>query len=232
MSKNKKIIILVAILVIIALGTVGIVIYRNRKVDNIVIGENNENQMQENNESENIIENTVEDNVEQSKTVEDNTILQNQVVEESENTQIVQKQNVKTSAKKEGNKAVQASKQPITQEKVPSQPQKSEQSAKIEQPMTPTQNSNNSYKEQEVQVAPKTECTGNNHKIGAGNTMRWFDTQEQAVAYFKTEIAKWGKKWENFEITDDEYHKNCPYGYEVWSCYGCQKWTINFYYNK
>ncbi len=34
-----------------------------------------------------------------------------------------------------------------------------------------------------------------------------FETQEQAAAYFKTEIAKWGKQWENFEITDDEYHK-------------------------
>ena len=79
MSKNKKIVILITILVIIVLGIAGIFIYKNRKVDNIVIGENNKNQMQENNESaniinnENIIENTVENNVEQSNTVEDNT---------------------------------------------------------------------------------------------------------------------------------------------------------------
>ena len=76
MSKNKKIVILITILVIIVLGIAGIFIYKNRKVDNIVIGENNKNQMQENNESaniinnENIIENTVENNVEQSNTVE------------------------------------------------------------------------------------------------------------------------------------------------------------------
>ena len=48
MSKNKKIVILITILVIIVLGIAGIFIYKNRKVDNIVIGENNKNQMQEN----------------------------------------------------------------------------------------------------------------------------------------------------------------------------------------
>lgn len=240
MSKNKKIVILITTLVIVALGIAGIFIYKNRKVDNIVIGENNKNQMQENNESaniinnENIIENTVENNVEQSNHVEDNTTSQNQAVEESktvETTQPVQEKNVKTSAKKENNKTT-TSKQQTTQEKTPSQPQKSEPSSKSEQTTTPVKNNDNSYKEQEVQIAPKTECVGNNHKIGAGNTGKWFETQEQAAAYFKTEIAKWGKQWENFEITDEEYHKNCPYGYEVWTCPQCQKWTVNFYYNK
>lgn len=240
MSKNKKIVILITILVIIVLGIAGIFIYKNRKVDNIVIGENNKNQMQENNEpeniidNENIIENTVENNVEQSNTVEDNTTSQNQAVEESktvETTQPVQEKNIKTSAKKENNKTT-TSKQQTTQEKTPSQPQKSEPSSKSEQTTTPVKNNDNSYKEQEVQIAPKTECVGNNHKIGAGNTGKWFETQEQAAAYFKAEIAKWGKQWENFEITDDEYHKNCPYGYEVWTCPQCQKWTVNFYYNK
>ncbi len=240
MSKNKKIVILITILVIIVLGIAGIFIYKNRKVDNIVIGENNKNQMQENNEpeniidNENIIENTVENNVDQSNTVEDNTTSQNQAVEESktvETTQPVQEKNIKTSAKKENNKTT-TSKQQTTQEKTPSQPQKSEPSSKSEQTTTPVKNNDNSYKEQEVQIAPKTECVGNNHKIGAGNTGKWFETQEQAAAYFKAEIAKWGKQWENFEITDDEYHKNCPYGYEVWTCPQCQKWTVNFYYNK
>ena len=37
-----------------------------------------------------------------------------------------------------------------------------------------------------------------------------------------------GKK---FEINDETYQKNCPYGYETWSCPFCGKWTINFYYN-
>ena len=150
----------------------------------------------------------------------------------AENTQTVQEKNVKTLAKKENNKTTTTSKQQTTQEKTPSQPQKSEQSSKSEQTTTPVKNNDSSYKEQEVQIAPKTECKGNNHKIGAGNTGKWFETQEQAAAYFKTEIARWGKQWENFEITDEEYHKNCPYGYEVWTCPQCQKWTVNFYYNK
>lgn len=240
MSKNKKIIILITILGIIILGIVGVCIYKNIKADNIVIGENNKNQMQENIEPENTIsdensiENTETDNTEQNNAIEDNTTSQREVVEKEtkETTPVVQEQSTKTSAKKENSKtttATTSSKQTATQEKAPSQPQKSEQTTK-EQSTTPVKNNESSYKEQEVQVAPKTECKGNNHKIGAGNTGKWFETQEQAAAYFKTEIAKWGKKWENFEIEDDEYHKNCPYGYEVWTCPQCQKWTVNFYY--
>ena len=49
--------------------------------------------------------------------------------------------------------------------------------------------------------------------------------------YYKSIIKNWGDKWENFEIDDETYNKNCPYGYEDWSCPYCSKWTINFYYN-
>ena len=51
------------------------------------------------------------------------------------------------------------------------------------------------------------------------------------INIYKSIIKKWGDKWENFEIDDDTYNKNCPYGYEDWSCPYCGKWTINFYYN-
>ena len=57
MNKNKKVIILIVILVIIVLGITGIFIYKNRRIDNIAIGESNRNQMQDNNEQENIIDN-------------------------------------------------------------------------------------------------------------------------------------------------------------------------------
>lgn len=89
---------------------------------------------------------------------------------------------------------------------------------------------NNSYKEYEVTVAKKTKCDGNNHKIIAGNTGKWFDSQAQAESYYNQEIEIWGKKWENENITKEEYLKICPSGYETWSCPQCQKWTLNFYY--
>lgn len=86
------------------------------------------------------------------------------------------------------------------------------------------------YTEIEVKVAEKKECDGNNHKMGAGNTGLWFETKAQADNYYNSQIEKWGKLWENDEITKDEYLKKCPSGYEVWTCPQCKKWTINFYY--
>lgn len=88
----------------------------------------------------------------------------------------------------------------------------------------------NSYKEYEVVVAKKTKCDGNNHKIISGNMGKWFDSQAQAESYYNQEIEIWGKKWENEDIAKEEYLKNCPSGYETWSCPQCQKWTLNFYY--
>lgn len=112
MSRNKKVIILITILGVIALSIAGVFIYKNRKVDNIVSGENNKNQMQENIESENTmsdensIENTETENIEQNNTVEDDTTSQNQIVEDKakETTPVVQEQNTKTSTKKENSK--------------------------------------------------------------------------------------------------------------------------------
>ena len=74
-------------------------------------------------------------------------------------------------------------------------------------------------------------CSGNNHKVETGNSGKWFNNESEAVAYYNSIIKIWGDKWENFEIDDESYHKNCPYGYEDWSCPYCGKWTINFYYN-
>lgn len=74
-------------------------------------------------------------------------------------------------------------------------------------------------------------CSGNNHGVGTGNSGRWFNSESEAISYYKSIIKTWGDKWESFEIDDETYQKNCPYGYEDWSCPYCGKWTINFYYN-
>lgn len=74
-------------------------------------------------------------------------------------------------------------------------------------------------------------CSGNNHGVGTGNSGRWFNSESECISYYKSIIKTWGDKWESFEIDDETYQKNCPYGYEDWSCPYCGKWTINFYYN-
>ena len=84
-----------------------------------------------------------------------------------------------------------------------------------------------SIKESEP-VTPK--CDGSNHGVGVGNSNKWFNSKQEAINYYDGIQKTWGDKWENFEIDSATYDKNCPYGYEVWTCPFCGKWTINFYY--
>lgn len=80
-------------------------------------------------------------------------------------------------------------------------------------------------------VTQPTRCThNNNHGMDVGNSGKWFNTKAEAIAYYDEKTNYWGRLWENFEIDDSEYYKNCPSGYEYWSCMYCNKWTINFYY--
>lgn len=138
---------------------------------------------------------------EQQNKTTDNTIKQQTIIKSAE-----QKAQVTTNTSKEDDTSVN----------------KEEITGNVEQ--------NNSYTEKEVMVVEKTECVGNNHKIESGNTGKWFNNKVEADDYYNTEIEKWGKLWENDEITKEEYLKNCPFGYEVWTCPQCQKWTLNFYY--
>lgn len=110
-----------------------------------------------------------------------------------------------------------------------------EQHKKVENINTETKKEtqiDNNYTEINVNVAEKEKCDGNNHGISTGNTGLWFETKEKAITTYKAEIKIWGDKWTNDEISDDEYYKNCPYGYEVWSCPYCNKWTLNYYLEK
>ena len=77
-------------------------------------------------------------------------------------------------------------------------------------------------------VTPK--CDGSNHGVDVGNSNKWFNSKQEAISYYDGIQKTWGDKWENFEIDSATYDKNCPYGYEVWTCPFCGKWTINFYY--
>jgi len=86
-------------------------------------------------------------------------------------------------------------------------------------------------KQEETKKVESPKCYGNTHRVEIGNSGRWFNSETEAISYYKSIIKTWGDKWENFEIDDATYQKNCPCGYEDWSCPYCGKWTINFYYN-
>lgn len=74
-------------------------------------------------------------------------------------------------------------------------------------------------------------CENNKHGIEAGNSGKWFDTEQQAINFYESEQDKWDNLLGNEEIDWDTYCKKCPYGYEDWTCPLCHKWTINLYYH-
>lgn len=95
-----------------------------------------------------------------------------------------------------------------------------------------TQESSTETKKDETPtIQTPTQCTNNNnHGMDVGNSGQWFSTKDEAITYYNSKVSYWGNLWETDQIDDATYYKNCPSGYEVWTCMYCEKWTINFYY--
>lgn len=74
-------------------------------------------------------------------------------------------------------------------------------------------------------------CANGNHSMPTGNCGKWFNSRNEAISYNDAVCDKWNNKIDNNEISYNEYIKNCPSGYECWSCSRCGKWTINFKYH-
>ena len=86
-------------------------------------------------------------------------------------------------------------------------------------------------KKKSITTKQANHCTNNNnHSIKCGNIGMWFGSRREVDTYFSSVCNKWGTKYKNEEITWEEYTKNCPQGYECWSCSYCGKWTGNFVY--
>lgn len=74
-------------------------------------------------------------------------------------------------------------------------------------------------------------CTNNNnHSTSCGDAGIWVASKNEFKTYYENYCEEWNNKWVNDEISNEEYYKNCPYGYECWSCGYCGKWTGNFKY--
>ncbi len=156
-----------------------------------------------------------------------NIVIEDEIIEQEK---IVQKKDSKEITKKTDSDAKIEQNINKTDEK-----KEVEETKKTEPKNTETKTEtqiNSNYTEVNVNVAENKKCDRNNHGMSTGNTGLWFETKDEAIATYKAEIKKWGDKWTNDEISDDEYYKNCPYGYEVWSCPYCNKWTLNYYLDK
>ena len=62
------------------------------------------------------------------------------------------------------------------------------------------------------------------------NTGKYFNTVDEAIAYYYEQEAIWGNKLEKGIITYEEYIKYSPSGYQPIVCW-CGKIGIEFFYN-
>lgn len=241
MNKKKYVCIIIVLIVVISIFIGKLLLnYKNFKIayvfeNNIIQDESSNeiledakfipNELQENTQIEETIsynQNAKDvESVEKKETMQEEKPSQKQETISNNNKTITKNETIKNSntdqekQQKTTNNQMEKTKQ--------SNPQKVETQDKSNKTL-------DNYTEIEVKVAEKKECYGNNHKMGAGNTGLWFETKAQADNYYNSQQEKWGKLWENDEITKEEYLKKCPSGYEVWTCPQCKKWTINFYY--
>ena len=82
-----------------------------------------------------------------------------------------------------------------------------------------------------VTTTVQTHCTNNNnHGMSCGNIGKWFNNKREIEQYLKEIDNNYAQKYENGEITYQEYVTKVPYGYECWSCGYCGKWTGSFKY--
>ena len=212
--------IIIAILLISNMGIFGTVntggeentniqeIVKNETVQKIGVVEQQE---------ENVIENANETEIKQE---ENKTVYQEPVKANKE----IQKEQITTNTT---DNAVNEKQETKKTEQKPQENKQQEQ--KKEQPIVTTEKLQE--KKQEVkQTQENKQCANDKHVIEVGNSKKWYNTKQEAIDFYNATQKKWSDKWTNYEITDEEYDKNCPYGYEVWDCPVCRKWTINFYY--
>lgn len=224
--KKKIVIISIISVLLVVIGVTSYCVSRN-KISNIKVSEDSilENDLSSV-EIDNDEENTENLIVEEEQSIdESDKELEEQIVEKETAIQ-PQTQQVKASSKTTSKVETQKAetKSEVVKE---TSTTKEETPTKVDIPSTTAVE----QKQETKAVETPTRCTNNNnHGMNAGNSGKWFNSKQEAVNYYDSLIKTWGDKWENFEIDSETYDKNCPYGYEVWTCPFCGKWTINFYY--
>lgn len=186
------------------------------------------------NKEENIVENIVmEESVEVSN---------NHDIEEVDSTESkIEKQDVsnKNNEKKDNTTNKVITKETTTQKEATTTEKNTNSTSKSEEKKEPNiiekpkediakDNEESSTDKQSINNT-KTEEIIENPKCNHSNE-NYYNTEEEAIAFYKKTSKEYGDKVKNKEITYEEYLKKCPYGYETMSCPYCQKWTISFYY--
>lgn len=176
-------------------------------------------------QKENIITNEIAEETQENVTNEiENTIAQVEEIQQEETKQQNTTKENPTTPVAESNNNTKKNK---------TQPTQTKQDTQVnEQQETKVNNSNTTKKNEEINTNTNTNQNTNitnNAPKCTHSSNGWYNSKAEAEAIYNAEIKKWGDKWTNYEIDNDTYYKNCPSGYEVFSCPYCNKWTINLF---
>ena len=230
MMKRKVLISILFIFILLICSTIAIWTFISHKDNTISIPE--ENIINQNTIYDNTILNEVE--LETINAVPETKAEKEKKIPKQENTVVEQTTN-KTTTSSNTDKTSNKTNTDKTTNKTNTNNKTTSSSSEVENTIPKKDTTNKNTNTNETTISPPVtqpiRCTNNNnHGMDTGNCGRWFNTKNEAIEYYEEKINYWGKLWENYEIEDSEYYKNCPTGYEIWSCMYCSKWTINFYY--
>lgn len=243
---KKKISIILILICLILVG--GLLIFRNDK-ENIGTKNNqitSENEIQYQDNEDDIIENIVIE--EKDETLENNKIKDVKVIEEEtekkdnpkENKQnnsetnnttnkVVKKENTTTNKPiiPENNKEEIISKNEEEKETISTEKEKPKENVVKENEKSTTEKP---AEDKPIIDNTKTEEKQENQVKCTHSASIYYTTKAEAIAEYDRIINEWSDKWLNNEVDDETYYKNCPDGYEIFSCPYCNKWTISLYY--
>lgn len=136
------------------------------------------------------------------------------IIKTSNNTQTneINTKEIKNNPTKNNNSKKETSVQVSTQTNTKTNTQMNEQTNTKANTETNTQvNTKKEETKQEVQQVTPVRCTNNNnHALEVGNSEKWFNSKDEAIAVYKEKRSYWGDLWTKYQIDDDTYYKNCP----------------------
>ena len=205
---KKSIFFLIIVLIVIALSfTIVINSVNGKNKSDLNLAK--EQPMKIENDQVNVIEEP------ENKVIEDNTEVED-VQTNTEITEVIDQPQIQEMQEEKVislTPKIEKKTQVVQTTKVESKPQEIVQEIK-EEPKVIEVPKQETPKQEEPKIVEVPKCSGNNHGVGTGNSGKWFNSESDAIKYYKSIIKTWGDKWEKFEIDDETYNKNCPYGYE------------------
>lgn len=233
MKKKISIILILTCLILVGL----LLIYRNDKetveMQNNQITSENEIQYQDN--EENIIENIILE--EKDETLEKNETENVKVIEEETEKKDIPKENKqnKNETNNTTNKVVKKENTTTNKPTISANNKEETISKNEEHKETISTEKEQTTTEKPAENKPiidntKTEEKQDNQVKCTHSASNYYNTKAEAIAEYDRIINEWSDKWLNNEVDDETYYKNCPDGYEIFSCPYCNKWTISLYY--